>query len=202
MKYYTGDIPAQPIVLDPARGEELIDLAPFTAADTEVTLQTFDGDLIDATFTVTFGVETVDIAWPTVSVLDTPGLVTLTVTLVGPTARERLAPVHIVVQGDDGWHNHDSARAEWPDASAVPDVQLFQLLECAKQQVLAYAPELPEGARPTLNYYLAQRMQARNLLNAAGAQAGEDGEFELRPFPLDWMVKQILRPHRGVPKVG
>lgn len=202
MRYYTGDIPAEDIVLDPARNEEPIVLTPFTAADCEVELRTFEGDLVIAEFGLTFDTDQVVLEWPSTTVLDEPGLYTLAVTLVGTDVRERLAPVPIVVQEEDGWHTLDSANDEWSDSRSVDDARLFQLLELARQQVVAYAPALAEGARPPINYREGQRMQARNILNSARAEAGEDGEFVLRPFPLDWMVKQILRPKSGVPVVG
>lgn len=50
-------------------------------------------------------------------------------------------------------------------------------------------------------WMLAQAMQARNLYNAAGV--GTDGAFEgsgygITAHPLDWQVKQLLRPRRGM----
>lgn len=209
MAYWLGDIPAEDIVIEPARRGEPIDLAPFDPLDTLVELRTFDGDLIDADFTVTFltaepdDIDRVVLKWPAESVLTNPGVSTLSVTLAGLDAQERLAPIPLVVQDDDGWHSLDSARDEWSDAEAVSDVRLYTLLDLARQQVLAYGPELAEGSRPPSNYRAAQLMQARNLLNAGRAEGGESGEdFVLRPFPLDWMVKQIIRPHRAVPAVG
>jgi hypothetical protein len=47
---------------------------------------------------------------------------------------------------------------------------------------------------------LAEIMQARNTYNAAkAAPAGEfdSGSYGLSAFPLDWTIKQLLRPRRG-----
>lgn len=211
MTYWTGDIPAEDLVLEPARRGEPIDLAPFDPLETTVELRTFNGDLVPADFLVSFETGDVDdidrvvLEWPAESVFSESGLHTLSVTLqaTGGSPRERLAPVYLVVQADDGWHTLDSARIEWADAEALTDIQLFQVLELGRQQVVEYAPNLPEDAVVPLNYRHAQLMQARNLLNAGRAEGGEQGEdFVLRPFPLDWMVKQVLRPKRGVPVVG
>lgn len=211
MAYYVGDIPAEDLVIEPARGDEPIDLAPFTEADSTVVLRTFEGEIVDADFLLTFDpgdaddIDRVIIEWPTdASPFQVPGLHTLTVTLAGAERREQLAPVYLVAQQENGWHTLDSARVEWNDAP-VQDVRLFQVLELARQQVTEYAPALVADAAVPFNYRQGQLMQARNLLNAGtvspdGGMGAED--FVLRPFPLDWMVKQILRPKRAVPTVG
>lgn len=209
MAYYVGDIPADDIVIEPARGVDPIDLAGFTEEDTEVELRTFNGDPVTAAFTVQFldggpdDIDQIALSWPTdASVLLEPGIHTIAVTLVGDTARERLAPIPIVVQDENGWHTVDSARLEWIDAASIDDLRLHTLLELARQQCAAYAPELAADERAPLNYRQAQLMQARNLLNAGRAEGDGEGDFVLRPFPLDWMVKQTLRPKAGIPAVG
>lgn len=208
MAYYVGDIPAEDIVIDPARGEEPIDLAPFDEGETEVTLRDFAGDVVDADFLPTFDDERVVIEWPADSPFESAGLYALVVTLVGDGARVRLAPVYFVVQDDTtGWHTVDSARDEWTVGEAtVDDRRLWQLLELARQQVIAYAPALAEGVAVPVNYRAGQLMQAQNLYNAGVVDpaSGADGsgeEFALRPYPLDWMVQQVLRPKRAVPVV-
>lgn len=54
-------------------------------------------------------------------------------------------------------------------------------------------------------YALAQFTQAKNTWNAGRVDAnggiGDGGDFVMRPMPLDWHVKQILRPKRGRPRV-
>lgn len=42
------------------------------------------------------------------------------------------------------WHTKESIREEWPDADQIEDDLLEELLEVAKDAVLAYAPALPE----------------------------------------------------------
>ena len=106
------------------------------------------------------------------------------------------------------WHDIESARDEWIDAPMDDDV-LEELLTVAQQQVVAYAPALPEPAEgeeqdiPS-NYRYAQLQQAKNLFNAGRVDStGGVGEsdFVARPFPLDWVIRQILRPRRAVPRV-
>lgn len=105
------------------------------------------------------------------------------------------------------WHDVATARDFWVDAPFDDDV-LEELLEVAKQQVIAYAPTLPEPEAEVeedipVNYRKAQLDQARNLWNAtkvdpASGGSGDD-TYVIRPFPLDWMIRQTLRPRRGVP---
>lgn len=103
--------------------------------------------------------------------------------------------------------------AEWYDAESITDVwldapdepQLSLIVEAALIQVQEYAPALPDGGGIPANYRQAQVMQTRNLWNATRVDAGGgsgDGDFIIRPFPLDWQVKALLRPKRGVPVIG
>lgn len=206
MAFYVGDIPSEDIVIEPARDDEPIELDPFTAADTDTSWRNFDGELVPAEFLVSFEEAELVIEWPSTSPFEEAGLYSLAVTLVGVERRERLAPIYFVSQAEDGWHTNDSAREEWTTGAPQSDVRLFQLLLMAKQQVTAYAPQLPAAARVPRNYKEGQLMQARNLWNAGKVdpQSGGvgDDEFVIRPYPLDWMVQQVLRPKRGVPVVG
>lgn len=199
MTYYVGDIPADAVAIEPARNGEPIDLAPFTALDSEALLRNFDGTIVveDGEFLITFLEGMVILDWPPLTPFATAGVYTLEVTLVGATARERLEPVYFVAQEDSDWHTLDSARALWSDASAITDPRLFQLLELARAQVEQYGTTLT-GSDAIRAQREAQLGQARNLLNAGRVESGDDGtdSFVLRPFPLDWMIKQILRPKK------
>jgi hypothetical protein len=66
--------------------------------------------------------------------------------------------------------------------------------------IVFYAPSafyLPVPA----HYRLAQIMHARNMWNAGKASTSgsfDGSEYGLSTFPLDWAVKQLLRPQRGM----
>jgi hypothetical protein len=199
MTYYAGDIPAEAVAIEPARNGEPIDLTPFTALDSEAVLRDFDGEIVveDGEFLISFLDEMVVLDWPPTTPFAAAGIYTLEVTLVGADARERLEPVYFVAQENSTWHTLDTARALWSDATAITDPRLFQLLELARAQVEQYGTTLTGSDAIRANRE-AQLGQARNLLNAGRAESGEDGTdtFVLRPFPLDWMIKQILRPKR------
>ena len=102
----------------------------------------------------------------------------------------------------DGWHTLESARGQWLDAPA-DDPTLHDLLESARIQCVAFAPAV-EGVVP-VNYRQAQLLQVRNLWQATQKNVGGDidaGGFSVPVYPLDWVVKGILRPKRGVPSFG
>lgn len=90
----------------------------------------------------------------------------------------------------------------WPDSEAIlDDAQLSLYLDAAREACLEYAPVLAEGAPLPASYPLAQVMQARNLWNAGAASPGGDfdgSSYGLSAHPLDWQVKQLLRPRRGI----
>lgn len=109
------------------------------------------------------------------------------------------------------WHNLESARANWDDAP-YDDDQLTELLEVARTQVVAYAPERkadpivqPDSEAVPVTYRLAQLRQAQNIWTAGTVSSdgttGDGGDFVLRPHPLDWHVKQIIRPKGARPRV-
>lgn len=206
MAYWVGDIPSEDIVIEPARNQEPIDLTPFD--DAEVVWRDFDGTVVEADFLVTVGDDEITVEWPASSPFEAATLYSLTVTLLGDEVQERLAPVYFVAQDEDGWHTIDSARAEWGGAPD-DDARLYQLLSLAGQQVIEYASALVpiDDETPVVipaHYKAGQLMQAKNLYNSGlvdpqNGAAGND-EFVLRPFPLDWMVQQVLRPRSGVPK--
>jgi len=132
----------------------------------------------------------------------TEGLYSLILHLTtAPGMTVRVEPATITVQGIDGWHTLNSIREGWRDA---PDShhELHTLLMVARRQVLDFAPAIPDESQPPVHYRLAQGMQARNLYISTRADpsgnVGDDG-FTIRPFPMDWVVKGILRPKRGRP---
>lgn len=201
---WTGDIPAMPDVLEldlPG-----LDLALFPAVEASLTDPAGASvDLAGATFALDAEDSTVTVSWGETSRFTARGIHQLQLTLVGFGAiRQRAAPVPVVVETLDGWQTLDAARTQWPDAP-YDDAQLFDLLDIARGQVTAYAPTLAEGAPTPTTFKRAQLMQARNLWNATkdnGQQEiGAEG-FVVRIVPLDWHVRQLLRPKRAVPAVG
>lgn len=199
--FYPGDKPAETLEVTP-----LLDLELYTAA-TGVAVRP-DGTEAGP-ITATVDLDSIDISLAGIT-LDDPGVWQLRITVANAdgSSSRRLAPVLIVVQDEDsGWHTLETARSdEWVDAREMADITLWRLLETAKGDVLEFAPVLAEGVPIPERYRAAQLMQARNRWNAALANpatgdGGLDG-FTLTVFPLDWQVKQLLRPTRGVPAHG
>lgn len=108
------------------------------------------------------------------------------------------------------WYSLEEAREAWAGAP-MDDYVLLGLLDASKEAVLAYAPERysPSDEDPdpdiTEGIRQAHLLQARNIWNAVRVDpAGQYGTetFQVAAFPLDWQVKQLIRPKRAIPVVG
>lgn len=109
-------------------------------------------------------------------------------------------PFEFVVQAEDGWLDLQMARAQWADAP-YDDILLHQILDSAKAQCIAYAPAIPAGEHPPINYIQAQLMQARALYQSVIANQNDNVSiegFSVRVFPLDFTIRALLRPKRAI----
>lgn len=98
-----------------------------------------------------------------------------------------------------GWATLEDARANWADADDLEDDDLTSLLQAAYEQCEAFAPAVTGTLVPE-SYVLAQVMQARAIYRSTQSgrddQIGVDG-LTVTVFPMDWTVKNLLRPKRG-----
>lgn len=100
-------------------------------------------------------------------------------------------------------YSESEARTRW-GVGAPTEATLTQLLAVSWAQCSAYAP-VADPADVPVGHREAHFQQARNIFNASkNGPSGTSGpdEFMFSPHPLDWHVKQLLRPRRAVPKVG
>lgn len=198
--FYRGDSPATPLVIDLVSDEALTEYA--TAL---VTLSDHTGSVLASIPDVPVADESLSFMLP-VQPFVTAGVHLIVVQLQGPGGGTlTLAPVTFVVHELTGWHTPDSVRDsdQWADALHLSDEALADLLETARIQCEAYAPAVA-GVVP-VNYRQAQLLQARNLWQAVKQDTGgqvDGGGFSIPVYPLDWVVKGILRPKRGVPSFG
>ncbi|MFC4632117.1 hypothetical protein ACFO6V_28000 [Promicromonospora alba] len=84
----------------------------------------------------------------------------------------------------------------WADAPTFNVNALTAYLEAAHTQCVAYAPALVDDADIPQSYLLAEIMQARALANSMTAGTADqfgDG-FAVTVYPMDWNVKNLLRP--------
>ena len=109
------------------------------------------------------------------------------------------------------WHTVESARDEWPDAPTDygdgGDDTLTTLLAVSQEAVIAYAPAVEEALTDIPDgYRLAQLMQARNVWNSTKVSTANDfdgGQYSISAsYPLDWQVRQLIRPKQGRPRVA
>lgn len=199
--FWVGDVPLGTTTLTVIdEDDNTVDLTSVT--NVQATVYGPDGDDLTGFLTVTHDADELAIHWPSVSVFAAPGIHTLSVKLVTASGAVLVAPSPFVVEERTGWHTLSSAHADWRDAPDN-DAQLYTLLSVARTQCEVFAPELELDAPVPTQYRLAQLMQSRNLWNASKVDAGNGslgGEsYVIRPFPMDWVVKGILRPARAVP---
>lgn len=200
MPFYIDDVLTEPFVIEPP---ETIDLTAFIGAVASIRdplgiVTPLDAEIADDDTSVIVDFPADE------TVFAEPGVYVLEVIVTDGTAGMRRFPDLRVVAVDPAseWHTLDTIRAEWPDADAIPDPTLWELLEVVRHQVLEYAPVLEDGAPVPAAYRLGQRVQARNTWNASRVAPDGgigEGDFVVRPYPLDWHVRQILRPKSGRP---
>lgn len=109
------------------------------------------------------------------------------------------------------WLTADEIADVWDDA---PDNPLLSMVVAAARSDCRHYAVVPidtldtdDEAQDDLisSFHMAQLMQTRNTWNASRVDADGgmgDGDFVIRPFPLDWQVKAKLRPKGGIPVIG
>lgn len=109
--------------------------------------------------------------------------------------------------GTVGWVDVDAlldpdTAADWIDTVSVED--LIEALDVAHDHCLDFLngriPRPRPDGRPRARLVMAQKLQARALLRAS--YVGTDNEVGLdgmavTVYPMDWTVKNLLRPKRG-----
>lgn len=113
------------------------------------------------------------------------------------------------VQPYDGWASLEDARppaTDWTDAEEMSDEELLGYLQSAYEQCVDFAPALADDVVDIPRRYVqAQIMQARALWRSV--TAGDDNgvgpaDLTVTVFPMDWTVKNLLRPRQGRPVLG
>lgn len=205
--FYVGDVPNDVLVVSPELNGAPLDTHEHDVA--EILLIDPSGNEI-TTLTGDISGHLVEVTFPATSVFTEVG-VYLLIVIIDHSGHEggiaQADPVEIVADDSESeWATLANARSTWIDSRAVDDAVLYELLQVARSQVIEYAPVLGETDPVPLAYRQAQILQARNIYNATIVDAGTGDigtdTFTIRPFPLDWQVKQLLRPRRGVPVVG
>ena len=107
------------------------------------------------------------------------------------------------------WNTPAEAKKVWADANSFADPDLQMLLDSAHIDCFTFLDPMdgvdPEPAAANASMKLAEIYQARAryqaILAAGDDQVGPDGAT-VTVFPLDWQVKQLLRPTPGRITVG
>lgn len=152
----------------------------------------------------------VTLTWPE-DPFTIPGIGAVRVRVVAASMAGWAEPVRFPILTFDGWLTLEQARQSWSDAPK-DDLTLAMVLlnsktECARFLAAANGGSLPlpVGAAPPTHWVGGQLLQAQAIWQVAQTNAddqiGTEG-FGVRVFPLDWNIKQILRPKSAVPFVS
>jgi hypothetical protein len=203
--YWLGDIPAEAVIVTVERDPDSIPLTDFDSAQVMIYNPTGSHSLVGPA--TILGPDTLTFTWPAVTMFNFRGVYSMQFVLsrIDPVAQETTSVIKFVVQERaTGWYTLEWARSAWRDAP-MSDERLFTILEVAKTQVLAWGVALAEDELPPMNYREAQLMQARNIWNTAKTDPANygigDEALIIRPFPMDWTVKAIIRPKSPKPVV-
>ncbi len=202
--FWVGDVPADDTVVsfEDETGDEA-DLSAFTGAEAD--LIDPNGDEVEAALAPLIVADTVEILWPDYTVFEIAGIYQIVVRFQhGGDNFVTAESIGFVVQERSGWHSMFSARQQWADATGLSDVELYTALEAAKVACVEYAPTLEEGAPIPLAWKQAQLLQARAIWTITQQdnqnQVGMEG-LVIRTYPLDWNIRQLLRPKTARPVV-
>lgn len=195
---FMGDVPESPTTIqfhDETGNPALTN--GFTTLQTHV-YNPLNDDYGALTTTVHDG-HAIHCVWPAESKFNNmPGIYTLRFYFAVGNEKVTPEPLNFVVQEVNGWLTLEQARTQWADAP-LDDVFLYQILETAKAQCVAYAPVVT--GFPPITYVQAQLLQARAIYQSVIANqndtSGLDG-FTVRVFPLDFTIRAMLRPKRAI----
>lgn len=196
--FWVGDQPSAPIPVEFV--DELDSLQPRPALPIVAGLRDPSSTATVHALTATYDPEpdsdVVLVDWAGFAGFTVPGVWSVIFTAEG----RRLPALRFVVELDDGWLSLEEARLEWP-GMPERDALAFRILAAAKVACIRYLELDPLVAyTPGPGQIQAQLLQARAVWNATKAgpddSIGADG-MTVTVFPLDWTVKQLLRPKRG-----
>ena len=195
---FMGDVPESPTIIqfhDEAGNPALTN--HLTTLQTHV-YNPLNDDYGALTTTVSDG-HAISCVWPSTSKFSNmPGIYTLRFHFEHGNEKITPEPLQFVIQEVNGWLTLETAREQWADAP-LEDVFLYQILETAKAQCIAYAPVVV--GFPPIAYVQAQLLQARAIYQSVIANqndsSGLDG-FTVRVFPLDFTIRAMLRPKRAI----
>lgn len=101
----------------------------------------------------------------------------------------------------NSWLTVEELRERWPDAP-LDDAEAQDYLDAAFEQCVEFLDN--DAAEVTPSRRIALVMQTRSVWRATEGDDGEIGPegFTITAFPMDWQVKNLLRPRSGKPRIA
>lgn len=200
--YWVGDNPGSFEIDVTDDIGEVADLEAFTAATAELFAPGTITNPVAMAATLNALDGSVTVEWPEDTPVAADGLYAVRIRLTGPAGSRYVDPLNVVGMAFDGWISLSQAAAWWSDAPSENPSYLYMLLYAAKRAILGWAKELPEGTPPPPHYIDGQLLQAQAIYTLGQSNPQESVGFEqlsVRVYPLDWNIKQLVRPRRAIP---
>lgn len=106
------------------------------------------------------------------------------------------------------WYDSSTIQNVWREARTMHESELDELLAVAREECeeFAYPEDVADPSNIPARVALAHRLHAQAIWNSQKT-SGRDDDVTLSGqsvtvYPMDWQVKNHLRPKRGVPAVG
>lgn len=106
------------------------------------------------------------------------------------------------------WYTSATIRNVWRESKDMSDQEVVELLAVAREECEAYAyPEdIADADNIPARVALAHRLHAQAIWNSQKTQGRDDDSTlsgqTVTVYPMDWQVKQHLRPRRPVPGIA
>lgn len=106
------------------------------------------------------------------------------------------------------WYTPATITNVWREAQAMHDSELLELLAVAREEceAFAYPEDVEDPDNIPSRVALAHRLHTQAIWNSQKTSGRDDDATlsgqSVTVYPMDWQVKNHLRPKRGVPAVG
>ena len=106
------------------------------------------------------------------------------------------------------WYTPETITNVWREASSMHESELAEMLAVAREEceAFAYPEDIADPANIPARVALAHRLHAQAIWNSQKT-TGRDDDLTLSGqtvtvYPMDWQVKQHLRPRGAVPGIA
>lgn len=106
------------------------------------------------------------------------------------------------------WYTETSIQNVWRESQAMSSAERTELLAVAREEceAYAYAEDIKDPSNIPARVALAHRLHAQAIWNSQKTTGRDDDNTlsgqTVTVYPMDWQVKQHLRPRGAVPGIA